>query len=208
MCRSRNSGFTMIELLVVLAIILIMTGVAVATLSGSGTPKQQLRREARDLTKLFKEARFAAMERKLKVDVYVEPTARTVCAVETGYARKLLADNAEFFSDGTSLTDLVPETNRFFRVTTFPEEIAVEAFALNDIEPETAGEEPLFEPAPKEEPITGTETNGTSRAVFSFTHMGGASGGGISVVRNGLRIDIACDLLTGLPEIVRRKAVQ
>ncbi|MFA7368788.1 MAG: type II secretion system protein [Kiritimatiellales bacterium] len=203
-----NSGFTMIELLVVLAIILIMTGVAVATLSGSGTTKQQLRREARDLTKLFKEARLAAMERKLKVDVYVEPEARTVCAVETGYARKLLADNAEFFSDRSSLTDLVPESNRFFRVTTFPEEIAVEAFALSDIEPETTGEEPLFESAPKETSVDGTETNGVGRAVFSFTHLGGASGGGISVTRNGLRIDIACDLLTGLPEIVRRKAAQ
>lgn len=208
MCRSRNKGFTMIELLVVLAIILIMIGVAVVTVSGAGTPKQQLRREARTLTGLFREARFTAMERKLKVEVYVEPSARTVCAVEAGYARKLLADNAEFFSDGTSLKDLVPETNRFFRVTTFPEEIVVEAFALNDIEPVTTGEEPLFEPAPKSDPVTGTETSAVSRAVFSFTHLGGASGGGISVTRNGLRIDIACDLLTGLPEIVQRKAEQ
>ena len=198
----------MIELLVVLAIISIMVGVAVVTISGAGTPKQQLRREARDLTKLLKEARQTAMERKLKVDVYVEPTIHAVCAVESGYARKLLADNAEFFTDGASLKDLVPETNRFFRVTTFPEEIALEAFALKDIEPEKTGEEPLFEPAPKEIPMTGTETSEVGRAVFSFTHLGGASGGGISVVRGGLRIDIACDLLTGLPEIVQRKAAQ
>ena len=208
MCRNRNRGFTLIELLVVLAIISIMVGVAVATLSGAGTPKQQLRREARDLTKLLKEARQAAMERKLKVDVYVEPSIRAVCAVESGYARKLLADNAEYFRDEASLKELVPETNRFFRVTTFPEEIAVEAFALSDIEPETTGDEPLFETVPKEIPMTGTETSDVSRAVFSFTHLGGASGGGVSVVRNGLRIDIACDLLTGLPEIVRRKTAE
>ncbi|MEI8206658.1 MAG: type II secretion system protein [Kiritimatiellales bacterium] len=208
MCRNRNRGFTLIELLVVLAIILVMASVAVATLFGVGTPKQQLRREARDLTKLLKEARQAAMERKLKVDVYVEPSVRAVCAVESGYARKLLADNAEFFADETSLKELVPETNRFFRVTTFPEEIAVEAFALSDIEPVVTGEEPLFAPAPKEVPMTGAETSAVSRAVFSFTHLGGASGGGVSVVRNGLRIDIACDLLTGLPEIVQRKAAQ
>ncbi len=198
----------MIELLVVLAIILIMTGVAVTTLSGAGTPKQQLRREARDLTGLFKEARLAAMERKLKVDVYVEPSARAVCAVETDYARKLLTDNPGFFSDGTSLKDMVPETNRFFRVTAFPEEIAVEAFALTDIEPEKTGEEPLFEAVPKGMPATGIETAEVSHPVFSFTHLGGASGGGVSVVRNGLRIDIACDLLTGRPEIVRRRAEQ
>ena len=208
MCRNRNRGFTLIELLVVLAIISIMVGVAVATLSGAGTPKQQLRREARDLTKLLKEARQAAMERKLKVDVYVEPSVRAVCAVESGYARKLLAANAEFFTDETSLKDLVPETNRFFRVTTFPEEIAVEGFALSDIEPEKTGEEPLFETVPKEVPMTGSETSGVSRAVFSFTHLGGASGGGVSVARGGLRIDIACDLLTGLPEIVQRKAAE
>ena len=208
MRRNRDRGFTMIELLVVLAIIMIMTGVAVATFSGAGTPKRQLRREARDLIGLFKEARMTAMERKLKVDIYVEPSARTVCAVESGYARKLLADNAEFFSDGANLTELEPETNRFFRVTAFPEEIEIEAFTLNDIEPETTGEEPLFEAAPKEEPVRETETSEVSRAVFSFTHLGGASGGGISVIRNGLRIDIACDPLTGLPEIVRRKAAQ
>ena len=208
MCRNRNRGFTLIELLVVLAIITIMIGVAVTTLSGAGTPKQQLRREARGLTGLLKEARLAAMERKLKVNVYVTPAVRTVCAVESGYARKLLADNAEFFSDGASLTNLVPETNRFYRVTTFPEEIELEAFALSDIKPETTNDDPLFEKAPKDEPVTGTETSEVSRAVFSFTQLGGASGGGISVVRNGLRIDIACDLLTGLPEIVQRKAAE
>lgn len=202
----RNSGFTMIELLVVLAIILVMTGVAVATLSGAGTPKQQLRREARSLTGLFKDARQAAMERKLKVDVYADPSARTVCAVESGYARKLLADNAEFFSDSSNLTELIPETNRFFRVTTFPEAIGIEAFTLNDIEPEPTDEKPLFEPAPKEAvPMDSSEI---SRPVFSFTHLGGASGGGVSVVRGDVRIDIACDLLTGLPEIVRRRAAQ
>ena len=206
MRRNRNSGFTMIELLVVLAIILVMTGVAVATLFGSGTPKQQLRREARGLTGLFKEARLAAMERKLKVDVYANPATRTVCAVESGYARKLLADNEDFFSDSANLTELVPETNRFFRVTTFPEEIGIEAFTLNDIEPEPTDEKPLFEPAPKEvDPMDSSEI---SRPVFSFTHLGGASGGGVSVVRDDVRIDIACDLLTGLPEIVQRRAAQ
>ena len=201
-----NAAFTLIELLVVLAIITIMISVAVATLSGVGTPKQQLRREAGGLTGLFKEARLAAMERKLKVDVYVEQAARMVCAVESGYARKLLAGNPEFFSDGTGWVDFEPETNRFFRVTKFPEEIGIEAFTLNDIEPEKDGEEPLFEPAVEKDVVV--EPSESSRPVFSFTHLGGASGGGISVVRDEIRIDIACDLLTGLPEIVRRRAEQ
>lgn len=203
---SRSTGFTMIELLVVLAIIMIMTVVAVATFSGAGTPKQQLRREARNLTGLLKEARLAAMESKLKVDVYADSSSRTVCAVESGYARKLLAGNAEVFSGGENLTELVPETNRFFRVTTFPEGIGIEAFTLNDIEPEATDEKPLFEAAPKE--VVETETSGVSRPVFSFTHLGGASGGGVSVVLGDVRIDIACDLLTGLPEIVRRRTAQ
>jgi prepilin-type N-terminal cleavage/methylation domain-containing protein len=206
MCRNRNRGFTLIELLVVLAIITIMISVAVATLSGVGTPKQQLRREAGSLTGLFKEARLAAMERKLKIDVYAEPSSRTVCAVESGYARKLLQDNPAFFSEGTDLAEHEPETNRFFRVTKFPEEIGIEAFTLNDIEPEKEGDEPLFEPA-VEKDVAG-EPSESNRPVFSFTHLGGASGGGISVVRDEIRIDIACDLLTGLPEIVRRRAVE
>jgi hypothetical protein len=194
-------------LLVVLAIITIMIGVAVATLSGTGTPKQQLRREACGLTGLFKDARLAAMERKLKIDVYAEPSSRTVCAVESGYALKLLAENPEFFSDGTGWTDFEPETNRFFRVTKFPEEIGIEAFTLNDIEPEKNGsEEPLFESA-VEKDVAG-EPSESSRPVFSFTHLGGASGGGISLIRNDLRVDVACDLLTGLPEIVRRRAAE
>jgi hypothetical protein len=190
----------MIELLVVLAIILIMTGVAVTTLSGAGTPKQQLRREARDLIRLFNEARFAAMDRKLKVDVYVEPEARAVYAVESGYGRQLLADGIEF-------ADLEPASNRFFKVTVFPEEIGIEAFTLNDIEPEATGEEPLFGKIIQEEDSV-SELEEINRPAFSFTRLGGATGGGVSVARNDLRIDMACDVLTGLPEIVQRRASQ
>ncbi len=203
---ARSAGFTMIELLVVLGIILVMIGVAVTSLSGSGTPKQQLRKEARALNGLFKEARQSAMERKLKVDVYVTPEARMVCAVEAGYARKLLAENSDIFSDGVSLKEFVPETNRFFKIIMFPEEIAIEAFTLNDIEPETIGEEALFEPAPQADVIN--EASKPSSPVFGFTNLGGSSGGGVSVVRDGLRIDIACDLLTGQPGIVQRRGAQ
>lgn len=192
----RPAGFTMIELLVVLAIILIMTGVAVFSLSGAGTPKQQLRREALGLTELFKSARLAAMERKLKVDIYADPSARAVYAVESEYGRERLA--AE-----TSFADLEPEPRRFFRTVTFPETIEIEAFALDEIDANPPDEESPFAPVgetaekPAEKPM--------SRPVFSFTHLGGATGGGISVARNDLRIDLACDLLTGQPEIVRRR---
>ncbi|HNX52382.1 MAG TPA: prepilin-type N-terminal cleavage/methylation domain-containing protein [Pontiellaceae bacterium] len=206
MCRTPNSGFTMIELLVVLAIILVMTGLAVGTLSGSGTPKQQLRREARDLTALLQEARLSAMERKLKIEVYINPPARTVYAVESGYARKLLAADDGFFSETAAPDGFVPETNRFFRTAVFPETIAIEPFALQEIEPETPGTEPLFEAAP--EGTGDTDAAFLNRPVFSFTSLGGATGGGISVVRGEVRIDIACDLLTGLPEIVRRRAIK
>lgn len=194
-----RSGFTMVELLVVLMIILVMAVVAIASLSGAGTAKQQLRREARDVISLFKEARQTAMERKVKVDIYVDPTARAVCAVESGYGRKQMTDGVRF-------SDLEPESNRFFRVIVFPEEIEIEAFMLSDIETDTTGEEPLFEPVPEKE--SAPEFSGPVRPVFSFTHLGGASGGGISVIRDGLRIDIACDLLTGMPEIVRRRSVR
>ncbi|MGE4490514.1 MAG: Tfp pilus assembly protein FimT/FimU [Kiritimatiellales bacterium] len=206
MSRNRNSGFTMIELLVVLAIILIMTGVAVSTLSGTGTPKQQLCQEALDMTELFRAARLTAMERKLKVDVYADPATRTVCAVDSSYGRELLAETPEFFSDGVSLSDWEPQSNRFFRVTQFPEEIGIEPFSLSDIEPEMTNDDELFEIILENAVDKDEET--VSRPVFSFTHLGGATGGGVSVARDDWRIDIACDLLTGLPEIVQRKAAE
>jgi prepilin-type N-terminal cleavage/methylation domain-containing protein len=195
----RARGFTMIELLVVLAIIMILTAVAVVSVPGGGTPKQQLRREARDLIGLLKEGRQAAMERKLKVDVYLDPTDRTVCAVESGYGHQLVAGNVAF-------ADLEPATNRFFKITTFPEEILIEAFSLDDIEPEATGEEPLFTKVPKISMDGAEVAEAARRPAFSFTHLGGATGGGVSLTRNDLRLDIACDLLTGLPMIVQRRA--
>lgn len=196
----------MIELLVVLGIILIMTAVAVSTLSGAGAPKQQLRKEALGMTELFRSARLSAMERKLKIDVYADPATRTVCAVESAYGRELLAENPEFFSEGVSLSAWEPQSNRFFRITQFPEEIGIESFALSDIEPEMTNDDAVFEIIPKE--IADDEEQTTSRPAFSFTPLGGASGGGVSVSRDDRRIDIACDLLTGLPEIVRRRVEQ
>ncbi len=204
--RRSKSGFTLVELLVVLGITVILAGVAVASLSGVGTAKQQLRREAREVMGLFQESRRAAMERKLKVEVYVAPAARAVCAVESAYARKLLAADGRFFSDGTGLSGFEPESNRFFRVAFFSEEIVLDSFPLAEIEAHSGGEAPLFEPALPGEPPG--ETGGVSRPVFSFTQLGGATGGGVSVSRGDVRIDIACDLLTGMPELVRRRAVR
>jgi prepilin-type N-terminal cleavage/methylation domain-containing protein len=208
MRRNLNSGFTMIELLVVLVIIMIMTAVAVISFSGSGTAKQQLRKEALSLTALFKDARSAAMDRKLRVDVYVSPEARLVCAAESGYARKLTAEDAEFFSNSAGLQDFEPETNRFFRTVSFPEGFELEAFALADIETEQTDDKSPFEPVGNVESARSDELSGISRPVFSFSHLGGSSGGGISVAHGESRIDIACDVLTGQPQIVRRRAAE
>lgn len=199
-----HGGFTLIELMVVLGIILIITSVAIASFSALGTPKQQLRSEARGIFRLFSDARLAAMERRLQVDVFVNPEIRSVCAVEAGYSRKWLAAN-----EGLSPEEIHQATgsdsNRFVRMTALPDSFELEAFALSDIEMEETDEKaPLFETVQAR--AVQQQTSGVIRQAFHFTQLGGASGGGISVSRDGVRIDIACDVLTGRPELVRRKA--
>lgn len=199
-----RGGFTLVELLVVLGIILVMTGVAIASFSALGTPEQQLRGQARGIIRLLKEARLAAMERRLQVDVYVDPEIRSVFAVEAGYARKWLAAN-----EGLSPEEIrqAPgsDSNRFVRVTALPDSLEVEAFALSDIDTgEQDGKAPRFESGQAR--ALRQQTAGVVRAAFHFTQLGGSSGGGIGLSRDGARLDLACDVLTGRPELVRRKA--
>lgn len=202
-----NGGFTLIELMVVLGIILIITSVAIASFSALGTPKQQLRSEARGIFRLFSDARLAAMEHRLQIDVFVNPDIRSVCAVEAGYSRKWLAAN-EGLSPEEIHQPTGSDSNRFVRMTALPESFELEAFALSDIDTDEPDDDkaPLVETGQAR--AAQQQTNGVIHPAFHFTQLGGASGGGISVSRDGVRIDIACDVLTGRPELVHRKAIR
>ena len=192
-----HSAFTLIELLVVLSLILIITGVAISSVSGLGSPKQQLRREARSLMGLLSEARRTAMVRKMNVDVYVDESSRTVCAIESGHARQLLS-TGEFSDRLLDLTEESINSNRFFRTVSFPEEFSLEAFGADEIDAE--GGDGFFQPE-----ISVDEEQPNDVLALSFTHFGGASGGGVSLSRGGVRLDIACDILTGRASPVKRR---
>ena len=197
-----KNGFTLIELLVVLGIISVLAVVAVSSLPSFGTEKHQLKKEARELSELFKTARTAAVARRVGVDIYVNPAARTVYAVDAVYARELRFADAFFFTGG-GVDSFETDTNRFFRTLSFPEETVIESFALSQIETEI----PDNEIAPTAREISSkelAEENGLP--VFSFTHIGSATGGGVTLFRGDARMDIACALLTGWPEVVTRKA--
>ena len=195
---ARSSGFTLIELLVVLGILLVLTAVSVSTVSGLGSPKQALRRDAREVLSLLADSRRAAMVRKLKINVYVDDSEHTVLAVESAYARQLL-QSEEF---GEYLTDVPLEnisSNRFFKTVVLDEDFALDVFTADQIEVESQSDE-FFQLS-----TDSNEELPRERLAFSFTHFGGASGGGLSLTRDGVRLDLACDILTGRATPVTRK---
>jgi len=195
-----RQAFTLIELLVVLSIIFVVAGIAITSFSGLGSSKQQLRREARSLLSLFSEAHRTAMVRKMKVDVYVDESIRTVYAIESGYARRLL--RADGFSE--SLFDGIADgidSNRFFQVVSFSDEFEVEAFSADEIA-EESDDDAFFQPS-----FPVSEMHPAEVLAFSFTHFGGASGGGISLSRGGVRLNMAYDILTGRVAFVKRNGM-
>jgi prepilin-type N-terminal cleavage/methylation domain-containing protein len=195
----RKQGFTLIELLVVLSIILIISGVAVTSVSGFGSPKQQLRREARGLMKLFSEARRTAMIRKMAIDVYVDESSRTVCAIESAYGRTLVS-TGEFFERLLEAEEGGIDSSRFVRTVSFPEQFQLEVFPVELIDTGAFDADELFQVEERNVEFEEGEV-----LAFSFTHFGGASGGGVSLLRKDVRFDIACDVLTGRAAPVIRK---
>lgn len=198
--RARSSGFTLIELLVVLGILLVLTTVSVSTVSGLGSPKQALRRDAREVLSLLGDSRRAAMVRKLKINVYVDDSEHTVLAVESGYARELLQSDESI----EYLTDLELEnvsSNRFFKTVVLDDDFSLDVFTADQIE--VASQSANFFQQSSES-VESTEEVPRERLAFSFTHFGGATGGGISLTRDGVRLDLACDILTGRATPVTR----
>jgi prepilin-type N-terminal cleavage/methylation domain-containing protein len=197
---ARSAGFTLIELLVVLSIIAVIAGIAITSFPGLGSSKQQLRREARSLLSLFSEAHRTAMVRKMKVDVYVDESIQTVYAIESGYARRLLQGGGFSESLSEGIADGA-DSNRFFQVVSFPDEFELEAFSADEIAEESS-DDAFFQPS-----FPVTEMHSAEVLAFSFTHFGGASGGGVSLSRGGVRLDMACDILTGRVVFVKRNGM-
>ena len=190
----------MIELLVVLAIIGVIVTISIPTIASMTSPKHVLRKEGRKLMQLMTEARSAAMNRKIRIDVFVDPELNEVHAVESSAYRALMADELDEEERALAMS------NRFERVLVLDENFTLEAFSADQIVVPTEEDE-TFQPA--EEPeldfaAREDDAEGEVRALW-FTHFGGSNGGGISLYYDGVRLDIAADILTGRPKIVMVK---
>lgn len=183
-------GFTMVELLVVLAIIVVVTTISIPTIESMTSPKNALRKEGRKVMQLMAEARTAAIARKVKVDVRVDPETREVRMIEAQAYRSILLETGQEES-----------TNRYEKTVMLDEEFELDAFSADQIQ--NVGNEDPFQKttgiysASQDEP--------EEMLAVSFSHFGGSNGGGISLIREGVRLDIAADILTGRPKVVKRE---
>jgi prepilin-type N-terminal cleavage/methylation domain-containing protein len=185
-----SAGFTLIELLVVLVIMLVVIAGTAVTIPSFSSPRQKLRNDARELLTLLREARQTAMLRKMKVDVCVDPDSGAVCMIETAVARKLIVAGESLFDEDET------ETSGYVRRVSFDEDIELGTFPPEAVKTVFSDEDEPFSSSSEWEPTEG------EIVAFTFTTFGGSSGGGISLVRDDVRLDIACDILTGEPEIV------
>lgn len=194
---SFKSAFTMVELLVVLAIVAVIMTISIPTIDALTSPKHALRKEGRKIMQLMTQARMASMRRKLQIDLRIDPETREIRMVEAAVFRMIPSD--EF---GASFSD--SPTNRYEKTVVFEEGYVLDSFTADQIE--TGDEAKDFPFSAQEEPLFGGTDEATERLAVSFLHFGGSSGGGISLSRDGVRIDIAADVLTGRPKVIRRRS--
>ena len=192
-CPER-AGFTLIELLVVLVILIIVTSVSVTSIPSFASPRQKLRSDARELLSLLQETRQMAMLRKMKIDICVDPENGTVRAIESVWSRRQISAGESLFDE-----ELI-DTNVYSRSVSFGEDIELDTFPAEAVQTVLSNEDdPFSKVFERPEPESG------ERVAITFTHFGGASGGGVSLIREDARLDIACDILTGEPEVVELK---
>jgi len=190
----------MIELLVVLAIIGVVVTISIPTVASMTSPKHTLRKEGRRLMSLMLEARAAAMNRKIRVDIWVDPVLNEVHAAESSAYRALMTGELNEEERAWVMS------NRFERALAFDDEFFIEAFSVDQIAMAPADDpfEKVDDPLPDFQTLE-EQPEGEVRA-FSFTHFGGSDGGGVSLYFEELRLDIAADILTGKPKVVSRIA--
>ncbi len=183
-------GFTMIELLVVMAIIIVITTISIPTIDTMTSPKHALRKEGRKIMLLMTEARTAAMNRKVQVELRIDSETRRIYMVETRAFEAAQSDDSVFESE--------INTNVFEKAVSFDEAYSLAVFTADQIQAGSAEkqEDPFEEPAA----VSGEET--TDAAAVYFNHFGGSGGGGITLARDDLRLHIAADILTGRPKLV------
>ncbi|MDF7807165.1 prepilin-type N-terminal cleavage/methylation domain-containing protein [Pontiellaceae bacterium B12219] len=187
-------GFTMIELLVVMAIIIVITSISIPTIDAMASPKHALRKEGRKIMQLMAEARMLAMSRKLQIDLRIDSEAREVRMIEA-LAFQTLETGDSIFKSSES------DSSLYEKVLVFDEDYSLESFSADQIS--TVEDDSDFQTL---ETVPSTEREETSdQLAVSFTHFGGSNGGGITLTRDELQLHIAADILTGRPKVVKRR---
>ncbi|QBG48580.1 prepilin-type N-terminal cleavage/methylation domain-containing protein [Verrucomicrobia bacterium S94] len=189
--RYVKSGFTMLELLVVLAIVIVITTISIPTIDAMTSPKHVLRKEGRNIMQLMTEARMAAINRKVKVDLRIDSETREIRMVEARRFQTVETENSFFQAPEIS-------TGIFEKVVAFGEDYEIESFTADQIQTDEKTEESGFQ---TENPYPETVESSDPPAV-SFTHFGGSNGGGITLIYDDIRLSISADILTGRPKVV------
>jgi len=208
MRKERHAGFTLVELLVVLAIVAAMITISVPAVAALTSPKETLRKEGRRLIRLMNEARQEAMNRKIQIEIRIDPLRNEVRAVESNAYRMLMANYPDGLVDRADEAWEAGMSNRYERVIAFNEDIIPEGFPVEEIEA-PFDEDELFQhreaPLRNDDPAVDPEAE---TVALTFTHFGGSDGGGVSLYYKDTRLDIAADILTGRPKPVDRMGLE
>ncbi len=202
---ARQAGFTLVELLVVLAIIAAMITISVPAIAAFTSPKETLRKEGRRLMSLMNEARQVAMSRKVRVELRIDPVMNEIRAVESHAYRSLMANYPDGLIDRADEDWIAAMSNRFERVIRFDEEFALEGFLIEEIEAPFDEDEMFQRQEIPEQDFQTLENPDAEIVALTFTHFGGSDGGGVSLYFKERRLDIAADILTGRPKVVNRR---
>jgi type II secretion system protein H len=101
--RAPRAGFTLIEIIVVLAIMAVVSAAVLPALRGAG-PEGAVVAPAGDIAQVLRAARRAALEGALPITVSIVPAAGTyVVETETGDAPAILAQGALALPPGVHL---------------------------------------------------------------------------------------------------------
>jgi prepilin-type N-terminal cleavage/methylation domain-containing protein len=204
MRKKRHAGFTLVELLVVLAIIAALITISVPAIAAFTSPKETLRKEGRRLMSLMNEARQVAMSRKIRVELRIDPVMNEIRAVESHAYRSMMANYPDGLIDREDPEWLALMSNRFERVITFGEEFMLEGFPIEEIEAPFDEDEMFQRLEMPEYDFQTLEDPEAEIVALTFTHFGGSDGGGVSLYFKERRLDIAADILTGRPKPVNR----
>ncbi len=201
----KKTGFTLVELIVVLAIVAVLVSISVPAIAAFASPKETLRKEGRKVVRLMNEARQAAMNRKVRIEIRIDPAMNELRAVESNAYRSLMASFPDGLVDREDEEWIAAMSDRFERVVSFGEEISLEGFPVEQIAAPFDEDNAFQQSENKEEDFQELEGDEAEYVALAFTHFGGSDGGGITLGFRETSVNIAADILTGRPKVVNRR---